>query len=120
MTRQKFRRAHPPSAFALQFQNPQRFLAASRRQCRFCPLTKSFRLAGLFDNFRLPDFQQLRLWFRLAKKVNAPGHGVKARSRFQIVFAGRFQSMRPSSFLIFGAWLAPSAGCGCGWIFPAT
>ena len=28
MSRQKFRRAHPPAAFALQFQNPQRALAA--------------------------------------------------------------------------------------------
>jgi hypothetical protein len=52
--------------------------------------------------------------------VNAPGQGVKARSRFQIVCADWFQSMRPSSFLIFAAELAPSAGFALGWIFPAT
>ncbi len=37
------------------------------------------------------------------KKINAPGQGMKARKRFEMVCAGSFQSICPSSFLIFDA-----------------
>ena len=37
------------------------------------------------------------------KNVNAPGHGVNARSRFRIFSAGSFQFIFPSSFFIFAA-----------------
>ena len=38
-----------------------------------------------------------------SKYMNAPGHGVKARRRFQICTAGWLQSILPSSFFIFAA-----------------
>jgi hypothetical protein len=38
MTSQKFRRAHPPSAFALQLQNPQRVFAAADENAGFVRL----------------------------------------------------------------------------------
>ena len=60
MPRQKFRRLHPPAAFALQFQNPQRILAAGDDDAGFVRRQNFRGFAGVFNNFRLPDFQQLR------------------------------------------------------------
>ena len=52
MTRQKFRRWQPPSAFALQFQNPQRILAAANHDAGFVRRQNSPLLRRIFR--RLP------------------------------------------------------------------
>ena len=72
-TRQKFRRAHSPAAFALQFQNPQRILSAADHDSSFVRGQNFSRLrrSVLFDHFRLPDFQQLRFGFRWQKSERA-------------------------------------------------
>ena len=53
-----------------------------------------------------------------ANSVQAPGSGVHARISRSMATAGRAQSTRASSGLIFGARLTPSAGCGTAWISP--
>ena len=59
-TREKFRRRHSPSAFALQFQNPQRVLAAADNDAGFVRRQNFPCRAGPFNDFRLPNFDHLR------------------------------------------------------------
>ena len=65
VTGQKFHRAHPPSAFGLQFQNPQRAFAAADKDSALVRRQNLSCIPALFHDFRLPEFQQPGLEFTL-------------------------------------------------------
>jgi hypothetical protein len=93
-TRQKFRRAHSPAAFALQFQNPQRIFP----QPTTTPLLSADKISPALPDFSTSTISAFQIFNRCGfgcagKKVNAPGQGVNARSRFQISNADSFQSI---------------------------
>jgi len=53
---QKFRRAHAPSAFQLQFQDLQRALAATDHNPILIRRQNLARRSGFLDGFRFPNF----------------------------------------------------------------
>jgi hypothetical protein len=63
MAGEKFLRGQSSSAFALQFQNPQRIFSARDDNSIFVCRQDRADVAIISDNFCLPDFQQLRLRF---------------------------------------------------------
>ena len=58
---QKLSGREPLAAFALQFQNAQRPLAAAHDDARLSAVTTTPGRAGLVHHFGFPDFQQVRL-----------------------------------------------------------
>ena len=60
MPRQKFRRHHPPRAFRLQFEDPQRLLAAGDDDAAFVHGQESSGVTSHFHHFHSPDFQHQR------------------------------------------------------------
>ena len=80
MSGQKFRRAHPSSTFALQFQNPQRVFATTNNNAGFVRLQNLPRPTGAFDDINLPDFEQngsRRAWSSAFRRCFRP-NGIAA------------------------------------------
>jgi len=89
MAGEKLRRTHAPPAFALQYKNAQRSLTTTNDHARFVGAQNFAGRAGLRDDFRPPDFQELRTgcdgkWRERARPRRERADAIPNRPRRQV------------------------------------